>query len=775
MHIIAIGCFLGAFLLSFFIVLPDPTRLLFILLPVAFLCYFLPRYRSAFLFFISLIISLVYASMTAFSIIESRLTPQFEGKNLIIEGKIDNIPIHHPTHWQFYFKVSKATFFDEANKSVPLNLNGKIKLAWYGAKPSLHAGDHWRFEVRLKRPNGFMNQGGLDYEKWLFTQRISATGYVRSSRNNQQLDSAPWYAINAFREKIQQNIKQSIPDAQVLGLITALAIASRDAVSDDQWQLFRQTGTSHLIAISGLHIGLVAGLGYFFIALLWWLFPSLYLYLPVRIAGAGLALILAVAYAVLAGFSLPTQRSLVMVVGGIIALLQQQYFQRFSFFSLAILMVLLIDPLAPLTISFYLSFGAVLLILLFFARQTRPPKFSLLSLQFMLSFGMFPLTLFFFGQVSVISPLANLIAVPWVTLVIVPLILLTLIMFLVAPVLADFILQGVVFNLDYLLRMLTWLDQFPFTVFDAKDLSLPLILTLMLGLLLLFLPKGFPARWLGILLFIPIITHEPKATLNKGEFRYSLLDVGQGLASVIETQQHVLVYDTGAKYSKRFDTGKLVLLPFLQSKSIRQIDKMVLSHEDMDHRGGTLAVLEVIKVDEIISSQLTFLHDKKMTLCRAGDQWEWEGVQFEFLHPYANFPESESDNNHSCVLRISNANHSLLLVGDIEKKVERILLRDQKDKLRSDVLLVPHHGSRTSSTLAFIDAVSPKIALNTTGYRNKFRHPVKSVVQRYQHRNIPLYDTVNRGMISVFFPSNHHPFVLSSYREDHLKYWHIKK
>ncbi|MCK5897141.1 MAG: DNA internalization-related competence protein ComEC/Rec2, partial [Cocleimonas sp.] len=529
-------------------------------------------------------------------------------------------------------------------------------------KKKLQAGQKWRFQVRLKQPNGFMNKGGLDYEKWLFINRIRATGYIRRSDSNRLLEAAPWYSINYQRQQFANKIKQSFANDSTAftenhthAIITALAFASRHDMSEAQWQLFRQTGTSHLIAISGLHIGIVAGFGYLLIMGIWWLFPSLYQQIPVRIAGAFLAVTLATLYALLAGFTLPTQRSLMMVIGIVIVLLQRQRVHTVNILSVTLIIILLIDPLATMSASFWLSFSAVILILFFANKQSKKPRFSIISLQLMLSFGMFPLTIFFFGSASLISPIANLIAIPWVTVIIVPLILLAMLLFFIAPVLSDYLLQFVAFNIDYLMQVLTWLDALPFTMLHFQALPTSLIVVMMVSLLFLFLPKGFPAKWLGILLLIPIFSYQPQR-LEQSEFKYSLLDVGQGLASLIETKNHTLLYDTGPRTSSRFDTGKLVVLPFLHSKGITQIDKMVLSHEDMDHRGGTGAILKAITVDEIISSH-HFLPEQSITICQAGQKWQWDGVTFEFLHPdvKGSFSGSEiSDNNRSCVLRISN-------------------------------------------------------------------------------------------------------------------------
>jgi competence protein ComEC len=793
MQIIASGFFLGVFLLQFYPSLPNLVTLLSLLLLTLFFFLFATYSKSFFscntytlirlpiIFAMSALLSASYATFSAQSILDSRLQSDVIGKDVIVEGVIATIPQQQQDRWRFYLLVKKAHLTQKQSATKrQINLNGKLKLNWYHRKGKTHkplqAGQTWRFQVRLKPPNGFMNNGSFDYEKWLFTHGVSATGYIRQSQHNTLLKKAPWYSLHYQRQQLANKIKQLSShystSNNTSAIITALAVAVRDDINASQWTLLQQTGTTHLIAISGLHIGMIAALGYFIIALLWWVFPSLYQTIPVRIAGAGLAILFATLYAVLAGFTLPTQRSLIMVIAVVIALLQKQRTQWFNSISIAVILVLIIDPFAILSASFWLSFAAVILILIYAKRRQSKSRFSFIWLQLMLSLGMFPLTIFFFGSASLISPLANLIAIPWVTVIIVPLILFALLLLVVAPFLSAYVLQFAAFNIDYLLRVLAWLDQLPFTLLHFQALPLSLIIVMMLGLLFLFLPKGFPAKGLGLLLIIPIILFQPQRIQKEAVFRYTLLDVGQGLASLIETKHHTLLYDAGPRATHNFDTGKLVVLPFLQDKGIKRLDKMVLSHIDMDHRGGALAVLNEVSANEIISSQLDFLGKHPLTRCQAGQKWQWDGVLFEFIHPTVTFFANKiSENNRSCVLRISNQHHSLLLTGDIEKEAEQSLLEHHKGTLKTEVLLIPHHGSLTSSTPDFIKAVAPRIALNSAGYFNKFKHPANKVIQRYQQNDISLYDNVRHGQITLLFPADNTPLQIERYRNKKLKFW----
>jgi competence protein ComEC len=764
---IAFGFLLGVVILQQSVSLPPSVWSLALVfcLPALFLFW---KYR----FFWALCIGFFYALIPSEQRLEARIMPQLEGNDLIVRGSIQSIPDKRGKDWRFQLQINEAK---AANKLLDASaLKGLIKLNWYRGKQTLHAGEKWQLRVRLKQPNGFSNPHGFDYEKWLFHQGIIATGYVRSSTENKKIADASVYSINALREKILTRIEAVLGDNSVLGVLSALSVAERRDISDVQWLLFRQTGTNHLIAISGLHIGMVAGFGFFPIVLIWWLFPALYLRLPVRIAGGMVGALFAISYALLAGFSLPTQRALIMVLLVLFGLLVKRHYSGTTLLSFAMMLVLLFDPLATLSSGFWLSFLAVGLILWFVSRRLKQPRFAILGVQFALSIGMLPLTLALFGSSSLSAPLANLIAIPWVSIVVVPLTLLSIAMLFVFPVVGEWLLHFATGSVELLLQGLSYLVH-PALMLHMPEVPAELLFLAFIGFLWLWFPAGFPARWLGGVLLLPAILYQPKM-IEKNAFHYHLLDVGQGLASIIQTRHHILIYDTGPRVGTSFDTGKLVVVPFLQAQGIKHIDTMMVSHGDIDHRGGANYIAAHITIDKVISSEIMLLSQqlqRPVIACEQGLKWVWDGVLFEVLHPTKKWRKNmrHSDNNKSCVLRVSNEYHHLLLTGDIQKEAETSLLKQSHDQLKADVMLIPHHGSKTSSQQMFIDAVQPQLALAGTGYRNRFGFPKKRVVERYYKKNIKVLHTANEGAISLYFSANSGEYKVISSRKKQRQYW----
>jgi competence protein ComEC len=396
----------------------------------------------------------------------------------------------------------------------------------------------------------------------------------------------------------------------------------------------------------------------------------------------------------------------------------------------------------------------------------------IIKLQLMLSLAMLPLTLLFFGTASLTSPVANLFAIPWVSLVIVPLSLLGLIAMPFSTFISSKIFNLAAIAIDYLFKGFEILSESSLAQFHPVEIPAPLLMLAFAGLLFLLLPKGFPARWLGMIFMLPALAFIPDKP-QQGEFSYTLLDAGQGMASVVQTAGHTLVYDAGTRFSESFDIGKLVVEPYLRAKGLSTVDTLMISHEDNDHRGGAKYLTKMLQINEIISSDTTILKDLVVKACVRGQNWQWDGVDFEILSPPPDYPQN--DNNRSCVLRISNSFHSLLLTADIERLTEKLLIDtyvdEHLDKLKSEVVSVPHHGSKTSSTREFIQAVSPKIGLIAAGYRSRFGHPKAEIVERYQSMNVKLLNTVNSGAISLHFTDNEKPITIDSYRINNRRFW----
>jgi competence protein ComEC len=552
-------------------------------------------------------------------------------------------------------------------------------------------------------------------------------------------------------------------------LIKALSLGDRRALSREDWRIFSQTGTSHLIAISGLHIGLAAGWCWFLGQWFWRRSERLALRLPAQRAGAVLGLLGAFAYAALAGFSLPTQRALVMVgvaLGGVIL---AQPVRPVRSLSLALFLVVLFDPVAPLTPGFWLSFGAVGLILVVLGgRLEQPPGgWRLLRIQAAVSLGLMPLLFIHFGEASLISPLVNLLLVPWFSLVLVPMSLIGLLL-LPIPVVASGWYGLLDLSAGLTFDLLQWLSQLPLATVQMAHLPLWLGICAILGGLLLLLPAGIPGRPIGWLLLAPLMFVEAPRP-RPGEFWFTLLDVGQGLACVVQTNTHVMVYDTGPAFSSGFSAAEAAVLPYLSHYARDRIDRMVVSNGDSDHAGGVEVVAAKFQVDDLLSGEAEKLPAAARP-CQAGEGWNWDGVAFQVLHPESGVRFRRSNDN-SCIVRISNGLWSLLLTGDIEQQAESSLLAIRRDDMDSDILVAPHHGSATSSSEAFVAAVNPDWVLFSTGYRNRYGFPKAEVVARWRLAGAQLFNSAETGAISFYVHGDERPPAIELEQDRHRRYW----
>ena len=785
MRLISLLFLLGTVSVQLFTELPGLIWLMLLACTTVFMTIFIRKKSSNLNFILKALaafsIGLLLAGFSSKSLLDSRLSNDLEGKELLLTGRVLDVPNVAGDGVRFRFRVDHAvlpdttayTSVDKAKNFDKVDFKGVIRLGWFQGQQIINAGENWQLLVRLKRPSGFMNPGGFDYEKWLFTERILATGYIRKSEHlNKRLAEAPWWSINYWRQLIHEKIQSNVINKSSAAVLSALTVAVRNSLDDQQWQLLQQTGTSHLVAISGLHIAVVAGFAFFPVMLIWRLFPGLNEKVPLRIMGGVLGVLFALVYAMLAGFTLPTQRALLMVVIGMWGLVSRRNYDASTILALALIGVLLIDPLAAMTISFWLSFLAVALILIFLKRQIQKPRFAIIKLQLLLSLAMLPLTLLFFGTASLTSPVANLFAIPWVSLVVVPLSLIALILMPFSAVLSDQLFSIAAMAIDYLFKGLAYLAESPLANLHPAEIPATYLVAAFTGLLFLLLPKGFPARWLGLVLIVPAFLFNPEKP-QQDSFSYTLLDVGQGMASVVQTAEHTLVYDTGTRVSDSFDVGKLVLVPYLRAKGIREVDSLIVSHEDNDHRGGARYLVDTLEVNTILSSDTTILSGNQVEACVKGMQWQWDGVDFEILSPPELHSESypESDNNRSCVLRVSNQHHSLLLTADIQRISEEKLIENYPDKLASEVVTVPHHGSKTSSSIEFIESVSPKVGLIPAGYRSRFGHPKPEIIERYETAGVKLLDTVNDGAIRLDFPVDATALKIHSYRKQNSGFW----
>jgi len=700
------------------------------------------------------------------------LPAELEGVDVLVKGEIVTVPQERDRKTRYEFDVNQL---NHNNRLIPFN--GRVRLSWYGHHPELNVGDEWQFTVRLKRPHGLMNPGGFDYEKWLFQKQIIATGYVRHQQEYRLINSDPgkqW--INRYRQNLKHRINRALENNPFAGILQALAVGLRDDISPEQWQVFTHTGTNHLMAISGLHIGLVAGLMFFVVRKLWSLPGFTVLWLPAQRAGLIAAMLAAFVYAALAGFSIPTQRALIMLL---VVLLSQWFFQRrqpSQVLALALLMILVYDPLSVLQAGFWLSFGAVAVI--FYGMNRRITCYEKNGInkwwwkwgrvQWLVAVGLMPLMLVLFGQVSVYSPVANLVAVPWMSILVVPFTLLGAVLSELSPYASTILLDTAAVLLFWLWWFLQWLSGLPDVLWIQPIPPLWTVMLGIVGVVFVLSPTGVPARWLGVVWFLPMFFWKPE-TPNAGEAWFTLLDAGQGLSAVVKTKNHTLVFDTGPSRGN-FDSGESVVVPFLRQSGVQHLDKLILSHGDNDHAGGANAILQMIPVEQVLSSEIPDINFN-VDICYEGQGWQWDGVDFQILNP----PPSTTfkGNNHSCVLKVTTVGKSLLITGDIGHASESRLIEKYQADLNSDILVVPHHGSTTSSTRGFVTTVAPEFALFAVGYRNRYGFPKPVVVNRYREAGSQILETAHQGAISFQLGGNGELQPLS-YRQSSRRYWNAK-
>ncbi|MEJ2573243.1 MAG: DNA internalization-related competence protein ComEC/Rec2 [Gammaproteobacteria bacterium] len=745
--------------------LPDPWwGLLF--LPAPALVW---RYRRL---WPVLVVSLgfLWGWLHAALILHRQLPASLEGEDVTVQGMIASLPERDARRAHFEFAL-ESLYRGKTAYPVP----GRISLNWYYPEARLRVGDRWRLHVRLKRPHGLRNPGGFDYEAWLFRHHIRATGYVRHDEANRLLSSNLGdQPVNRLRQGLSQRITAALGGREFAGIVRALAVGDRAAIGHAQWQTLTATGTNHLVAISGLHVGIVAGIAFFLVRALWSRIPRLNLYWPAPMVAALAGVIAAIGYAAMAGFSIPTQRSVIMVMVGLGSLLLGRKIRPTHMLAWALLLVVLWDPLAVLEPGFWLSFAAVAVIFYGMGQRLAPRglwwKWG--RVQVLIALGLTPLLLILFQRVSLVAPLANLVAVPWVTLVVVPLTLLGSALLVAVPALGGLFLGLANQAMGWLWPILQGLAHSPMAQWVQPAPPPWAYVPALLGVIWMLAPRGMPGRWLGGVLLAPMVAVQP-ARPPPGEAWFTLLDVGQGLSAVVETTSHALVFDAGPATSGRFNAGSAVVIPFLRHDGINRVDTLVVSHGDMDHRGGVSAVLRQIQVRRLLTSVPDKIHWRqgRVESCVAGQSWRWDGVRFEMLYPLADQPYRGND--ASCVLRVQTATQTALLPGDIERRSERLLLADRPAQLPSDILVAPHHGSTTSSTAAFVRAVDPDYVLFAVGYRNRYGFPKPTVAARYAADGARLLDSASDGAITFRLGSTASPSP-DSFRRASRHYWNSR-
>lgn len=780
---------LGAGLLQQQASLPD-MRWLGLLLPIIATLIFLRQSQSVtvittqkiLLCLIFLGIGFFWANFFAQSRLADALPQVWEGQDIELIGVVANLPQSSDRNVRFRFDVEQVLTPDAV---VPRH----ISLSWYKSRsnlnlkatlPQVNAGERWQITVRLKRPHSNSNPHGFDYEAWALERNIRASGYVRQSGDNLRLNqmvNQPIYWIERIRQGIQQRFTQILSNQTYAGVLITLATGDQRAIPREQWQVFTRTGTNHLMAISGLHITMVSGMAFVLVFWLWRWSPYLLLRLPARRAAAIAGLIVALGYTLLSGFAIPAQRAFYMLAVVAIALWQGRFTSATTVLTWALLLVVVIDPWAVLSPGFWLSFGAIAIIMLITIGRIGQPHWliSWLRVQWAITLGFVPLLLVLFQQVSLVSPIANAIAIPLISLAVVPLTLLATLPWL------DFLLPLAHTILSGGMQLLQWLSETPQSVWQQHAPPIWTMIVAIIGIIWLLLPggmglgffSGFPARWLGIIALLPLFLVLPPRPAT-GELWLTVLDVGQGLAIVARTEHHTLLFDTGPSFGNA-DSGNRIILPFLRGEGISQLDTLVISHADSDHSGGALSVLNTIPVTKLLSA-LNSNHPIQQAatnkrLCHTGQSWQWDGVHFELMHPLAESYDNPKRNTNasSCVLKITTLHGSVLLPADIGKQAERALLTRASDKLPSTVLIAPHHGSNTSSITPFIRQVNPELTIFTVGYRNRFNHPRKEVLDRYQALDIESLRSDQDGAILLRFTDS--GLSIETWRDLRRRYW----
>jgi competence protein ComEC len=724
-----------------------------------------------------------YAALRAELRLADALAPADEGKDLRIIGLIDSLPAQLQRGTRFEFAVERVLTPD-------VHVPARLALAWYGPDAQVRPGERWEFSVRLRRPHGGVNPGGFDLEAWLLERGLRATGYVRTGRADeapQRLATMVWTfgtAIDRARDELRRRLQQRLQGERYGGVLIALVLGDQRAIAEPDWLLFNRTGIAHLVSISGLHITMIAGLAAWFTALAWRRSRRLLALAPVQTAAACAAVLAALAYCLLAGWGVPAQRTFFMLATVAAALVLRRSSGMATTLALAAAVVCALDPWAAIAPGFWLSFGAVAAI--FWISYGRLPpaqpagwKHRLRvagQVQLAVTLLLVPLTLVLFRQVSLVSPLANAVAIPLVSFVVTPLALLgALFTALPAPLSSIAVpllaLAGAVF--DALAAGLHWLAAWNWAAIALPAppwWTLPLALA---GVAWCLAPPGWPLRWAGALWLLPLMTWPPQRP-PADELWVTALDVGQGMALLVETRDAVLLYDAGPRYSPDADAGSRVLLPYLRWRGIGRLDALVVSHLDSDHSGGTASIVASLPVGRVLTSIAPghpALAGAPAERCASGQRFALGAAEVAVLHPLAgDYGRKLPTNALSCVLMVRLGAQRVLLTGDLPGKQEAELI-PRESSLRATLAVAPHHGSRHSSSAEWVQAVAPQWVAVQAGYRNRFGHPDAAVVARWQGQGAKLVRTDQHGAAQWRLHAGG-AMQLESWRLEHRRYWH---
>ncbi len=697
---------------------------------------------------------------------DARLPLELEGRDFDVIGVVDELPQRRDDASRFVLRIESAALAGE-----PVSLHGLARLSWYSRDvPEIAPCSRWQLRVRLKRPRGLVNTSGFDFERHALERGINAVGYVREATTARELPG-PMLCVDRWRDRIALGIATIVADPHDANLLQALAVGDTRGLTPADWDVARANGVTHLLSISGFHVGVAALFGAWLARAFCWLLPALLLRLPRPLVESSAALLAAIGYGALAGNSLPTLRTVLMI--GVFAMTRatRRNSSVAQSLTLAALALLLVDPLSVLGAGFWLSFVGVafLMLGLELPRGLTGHLKALGSAQIMMTLSLLPLSFWFFGQTSLLGALSNLLAVPLVSLAIVPLALIAALLLLIwTPLATPFLIASA-----WLAHAQWWLWQviatWPGAQWTLPEISLLALVLAMLGAVWLFLPRGLPLRWLGLFLFLPLLMPVIKRP-PPGGFHALFIDVGQGLSVLVRTREHAMLYDAGARFPSGFDLGSAAVLPSLHGLGIENLDLAIVSHADNDHAGGMAAVLAEWPQADVFGGE-SGRGDIALRPCRDGQRWDLDGVVIRVLRPLSQDAKGTKSNDQSCVVLVEGQGARLLLSGDIGARIEPAIANMlAAEDSRPLLLSVPHHGSNGSSSQAFINALHPSLAIASAAWLSRFGHPHALVSKRYADAGVPLLNTADSGAVMIHVAADG-SFDVVNQRERRRAYW----
>ena len=753
----------GAYSLSLFRTLPADD----LMVPVVMLAaigFRIPGLRPAAWF----ICGFAFMWVAAWINIDERLDPAMQGETISMVARVADFPGITDDSLRFIVEQEERS-----------DLPARIRLSWFKPDVIPGLGEVWQLRVRLRRPHGYSNPGGFDYEGWLFRQRIGATGYVVSHKDNQRLTGIPVGQLSRIRQNFVNRVTQLVPDDDAAAVLLAVGVGARHRITREQWDRYAVTGTSHLMAISGLHIGLAAG-GVFVLA--WALLALFCRRMNVRDMALLIAVLAAGIYATVSGFAVPARRAFLMALLAAAAVLLRRKPDIATLLSIPCLVLFFADPVSIHAPGFKLSFAAVAILLWSLQSHVRrspvpggPVATKAIShirrlgtLQIALLTGLFPLTVLIFGRFSVLAPLMNLLVLPIFNFVTVPFCLIGMIFDGPVQQLGDQLLVVAYHSIRLVLSLVSVAADLPATRVEIRPPEGLAVAIVLLPVMHVLFPTGWPGRKLALIAIAAVLLHRPPAPPS-GCLDYHVLDVGQGLAVVLRAGDYTVLFDTGPSFRSGSSTADIVIIPFLRSRGIGELETLIVSHADRDHAGGVQAIASQFAIGRTLVGETVTGVGLRQSRCSKASSWTSNGVRFQFLHPPRD--ATWEGNNASCVLEVATGDHKLLVTGDIETPVEAILLEDSLIGAVNTVI-VPHHGSRTSSSPDFVKALKPDLAIVSAGFGNRWGFPKTDVVRRWEHAGARLLETATSGAISQRICIDSGVEAPRLERRDARKYWH---